>query len=174
MLRKELQPPEINQAVLPEVENLIKYFEEVLESEEWDDEGDKIVFADDTVSREVNEKKSELEDLIKAKVDILQFEDYSCACDAEEMAMDLLMPEAPYVSDISVEELTELINEFQVLEQIAVEHENYYLRLLEKSFKMDVSDYIFWPDTKGMSLDASPDEIAQKIIEDSKNGQIII
>ena len=170
MLRKELQPPKIDETILPEVESIIDYFEEVLEAEEWNAKGDEVVFTNESVAKEVEKKKLQLENLVKSPIDILQFDNYSCACSTEEVAIDLLMPKAPYVPDITVEELAELINEFQVLEQITVDHEDYYLRLLEKSFGMDdVSDYIFWPNTKGMALDAGPIEIAKKIVEDSKN-----
>lgn len=171
MLRKELQPPKIDETILQEVESIIEYFEEVLDSEEWHTEGDEVIFINESVAKEIEEKKLQLENLVKSPIDILQFDNYSCACSTEEVAIDLLMSEIPYVPNITVEELTELVNEFQVLNQITVEHENYYLKLLEKSFGMDVSDYIFWPNTKGMALDAGPIEIAKKIIEDSQNGQ---
>lgn len=173
MLRKELQPPNIDETILPEVESIIEYFEEVLDSEEWNTKGDEVIFINESVAKEVEEKKLQLENLVKSQINILQFDNYSCACSTEEVAIDLLMPEAPYVSNITLEELAELINEFEVLEQITIDHENYYLRLLKKSFGMDVSDYIFWPNTKGMALDAGPIEIAKKIIEDSKIGNTI-
>ena len=171
MLRKELQPPKIDETILPEVESIIEYFEEVLDSKEWNTKGDNVIFINESVAKEVEEKKLQLENLVKSPIDILQFNNYSCSCSTEEVAIDLLMPEAPYVPNITVEELTELVNEFQVLNQITADHENYYLRLLEKSFGMAVSDYIFWPNTKGMALDAGPIEIAKKIVEDSKNRQ---
>lgn len=44
MLRKELQPPKIDETILTKVESIIEYFEEVLDSEEWNTKGDEVVF----------------------------------------------------------------------------------------------------------------------------------
>lgn len=105
MLRKELQTPQIDETILPKVESIIEYFKEVVDSEEWSTKGDEVVFVNESVSKEVEEKKLQLENLVKSKIDILQFDNYSCACSTKEVAIDLLMPEIPYVPNITVEEL---------------------------------------------------------------------
>ncbi|MDR5586115.1 hypothetical protein [Clostridium aquiflavi] len=168
-LRKELKVPSIDEKLLSKTIELIEYISRKLELEKWSVEDDKVLFESEAVAKDIEEKKSQLKDLTKRKINILEFDNYECACSIEEVAIDFLMPEAPYVSEITEEQLAELIQEFSTFEQITVNHENYYLRLLEKSFGLnDISDYIFWPNVKGMSLDAEPIEIARKIIEDSK------
>lgn len=46
---------------------------------------------------------------------------------------------------------------------------DYWLKVLEKETGLeDISDYIFWPDEVGLELNASEEEIIERIFKDRK------
>lgn len=171
--RKELQPPNINEELLPAVEELIESIAVQLEEECFDiNEEDEIIFDDAEAAEEINIKAMKLKELTKKDIKIMEFYHYWNHSSLEDVAKELLMPEPPCIKDITLEELTEVINEFFTLEHIEAFHEPYYIKLLEKSFGLDdISDYIFYPDLKG--ADDDPLKIAEKIMEDSKKPPVI-
>lgn len=172
--RKELQPPNINEELLPVVEELIESIAEQLEEGCFDiNKEDEIIFDDAESAEEINTKAMKLKELTKKDIRVMEFYHYWNHSSLEDVAKELLMPEPPCLKDITLEELTEVIDEFFTMEHIEAFQEPYYIRLLEKSFGLnDISDYIFYPDIKG--TDDEPLKIAEKIIEDSQKSPIRI
>lgn len=171
--RKELRPPDINEELLPVVEELIESISVQLEEGCFDiNEENKIIFDDAEAAEEINIKAIKLKELFKKDIKVMEFYHYWNHSSLEDVAKELLMPEPPYLKDITLEELIEVINEFFTLEHIEAFYEPYYIKLLEKSFGLnDISDYIFNPDLKG--VDDYPLKISEKIIEDSKKPPVI-
>lgn len=168
-LRKDLEPPLINERVLPDVEELIEGIAESLEKERWyfNDNND-VIFEDEKVTDEINGKVLKLKELTKKNIEIIQFNAYWSYSSIEDIAIELLFPEPPYIRDLSVDDITELLEEFTNRDQIEIVHEKYYIDLLEKSLRLvNISDYIYFPELKGIS--SEPREIAKKMIADSKN-----
>lgn len=172
-VRKELQPPSINEELLPVVEELIESIAVKLENECIDiNEKDEISFEDDEIAKEVNEKCEKLKELTKKDVQLIEFYHYWNHISLEDIASEFLLPDPPSLNDITLEELSEIIEEFFTMEHIELFHETYYIKLIEKNFRLSgISDYIFYPDSKG--VDDNPSAIAEKIIEDSKNPPVI-
>lgn len=166
--RKELQPPDINEELLSIVEELIDSIDVQLEEDGfYINEEDEIAFYENKTAEEINAKLVQLKKFAKKDISAMEFYHYWNHSSLEDVAKELIMPEPPYLNDITKEELTEVINEFFTLENIEDFHESYYIELLEKSFGLnDISNYIFYPDLKG--IEDEPLKIAEKIIEDSK------
>ena len=172
MLRKELQKPVmIDETALPEVKSLIDSIARTLEENILDiEENDKVIFESEEIEKKVKEQEARLRKLTQKQVNYIDFIAYWSHSDLEDIAIQLLFPEPPCINNIKEDELTELIEEFVKLEQIDIIHEDYYIELLEKSFGLtDIINYIFYPDSKGISDE--PREIAKKIIEDSRQFQ---
>lgn len=175
MLRKQLQKPiMINETALPEVKSLIDSIATILEENILDiEENDKVIFESEEIEKKVKEQEARLKEITHKQVNFIDFIAYWSHSDLEDIATQLLFPEPPCIKDISEDELTELLEEFVKLEQIDIIHEEYYIELLKKSFGLsDIVDYIFYPDSKGISDE--PREIAKKIIEDSKKSIILL
>ena len=174
MIRKELEPPSINSELKPVVEELIEAISEELENNSYDvDENGDFIFEDEE-AEQINVKLSKLKELTKKDIEIMDIYHYWNHVSLEDLVAEFLMPEPPCLKDITLEELTEIIERFFYSEDIELYHQPYYIELIEKNFGLsDISDYIFYPDSKGIDIDGDSYEIAEKIIEDSKNPPII-
>lgn len=85
----------------------------------------------------------------------------------EELARTFLMP-SPEYQGLSDEKLTEIITKICEAEYSESEMD-YQLEVLEKETGLsDVSDYIFYPDEVGLSMESDTSEIVAKILSDRK------
>lgn len=86
----------------------------------------------------------------------------------EELARIFLMP-LPEYQGLSDEKLAEIITKICEAEYSESEMD-YQLEVLEKETGLsDVSDYIFYPDEVGLSMEADISEIVAKILSDRKS-----
>jgi hypothetical protein len=167
MMRDLLRPPSYNKDALPE---LIAAIEELGERIEERRRLDLLSDARQHADSRITELSEVIRRLTKKDIDIAIFEEYYEHSSAEEMAAAALIPEPPAVTDMSLEELVQVVKLFSQEDIIEGNYTDYYLKLLEKSFHLsEVSDYIFWPDQHGLNLDATEEEIAAKIYIDSKS-----
>lgn len=166
-MREILKPPVYDQESLPE---LIKLIDELDESFEEYDLLDRFDDRRHELRKIIKEKSQKINQLTQKEIDPIRFKGYSAHSSTKQMAEEALMPEPPKVPNMTLEELIEIIELFSNPEIITGNYVEYYLELLEKSFSLsNISDYIYWSDQVGLDLDASAEQIAQKIVEDAKN-----
>ncbi|WPC39588.1 hypothetical protein [Clostridium sp. JS66] len=164
MLRKELQPPKINNELVEELKKLIGEISNLSEQyyEEYYEKNEKTI---------LNDKIDELNSKVHKKYEPIDFQNYMGAMSLEEFAKEISLPNPPVVSDITVEEtakIIEMIIELKSPDGIE-EVENYicyYIELLEKSIHHNnISDLIYWYDVEEYGHEPSAREIAEKAFE---------
>ena len=75
----------------------------------------------------------------------------------------------PIKNGLNDEQLAEIITKICEC-QYSESETDYHINALEKETGLDnVSDYIFYPDTVGLSRNATTSEIIEKILADRKN-----
>lgn len=167
-MREILKLPVYDKSALPELIDLIDTLDELF------DEHNSLDKFDDRyheIKKIIHEKSKRINQLTKKEIDPYIFEGHSSVSSTKEMAAMALIPEPPKITDITIEELTEIVGLFKDNEVVAGNYVDYYLKLLKKSFSiLNISDYIFWPNQIGLNLHTSDKEIAAKIFEDLKNG----
>ena len=115
----------------------------------------------------INFLKIQLENITgKENIDVDNFRDFWGFTSAESMAERLLMPEAKKLN-LSDERITEIIKKICLCDYSEAETD-YWIEVLEKETGLCVSDYIYFPDTKGLELTATEEEIAKAVLLDRK------
>lgn len=164
MLRKELQPPKINNELVEELKKLIEEISSLSEQyyEEYYEKNEKTI---------LNDKIDELNSKVNKKYEPIDFQNYMGAMSLEEFAREISLPNPLVVSDITVEETAKIIEmiielkspeEIKEVEEVA-DYICYYIELLEKSMPhSNISDLIYWYDVEEYGHEPSAREIAEK------------
>ena len=115
----------------------------------------------------INFLKIQLENITgKENIDVDNFRDFWGFTSAESMAERLLMPEAKKLN-LSDERITEIIKKICLCDYSEAETD-YWIEVLEKETGLYVSDYIYFPYTKGLEITATEEEIAKAVLLDRK------
>jgi hypothetical protein len=163
VLRKELQPPKIDEKLVEELMQLIEEISNL--SEEYYEKNEKTILKD---------KIDQLNSRVHKKYELMDFQNYQGATSLEDFAIEMSLPNPPIVKDVTVEEvgkIIEMIIELKSPEGIeeVEEVDNYtcyYIELLEKSMPHNnISDLIFWYDVEEYGHEPSAREIAEKVFE---------
>ena len=128
---------------------------------------DEIAESNDEVR--INELESKLRE-ITGRTDINASDcfEYWGWTNLEDLAKTFLIP-LPIKNGLNDEQLAEIITKICEC-QYSESETNYQINALEKETGLDnVSDYIFYPDTVGLSRNATISEIIEKILADRKN-----
>lgn len=168
MLRKELQPPSINNELVEELMQLIDEISELVDEyyEEYYVTDEKTI---------LNDKINELNSKVERKYEPMDFHDYMAAVSLEDLAKEVSLPNPPIVSDITVEEAAKIIDMIAELKspegmeevEEAYPYINYYIELLEKSIPHNnISDLIYWYDVEEYGHEPTAREIAEKAFKD--------
>lgn len=168
MLRKELQPPSINNELVEELMQLIDEISELVDEyyEEYYVTDEKTI---------LNDRINELNSKVERKYEPMDFHDYMAAVSLEDLAKEVSLPNPPIVSNITVEEAAKIIDmiaELKSPEGIEEVEEvypyiNYYIELLEKSIPHNnISDLIYWYDVEEYGHEPTAREIAEKAFKD--------
>lgn len=97
---------------------------------------------------------------------LYSFENYWRASEADEFINEILLPEAPKITNITLEEILQIIKKIGTGEIIFV---RYYINLLTKNTQYPyVHDLIFWPNTLGYDLDIEAEKVAKIIFLNEK------
>lgn len=111
--------------------------------------------------------KSELEKITgKEDIDIFQFRDFWEFQSAESLAERLLMPEAKRLG-LSDERIYEVIKNI-CLAYYSEAETDYWLEVLKLETGLPVSDYIYFPYTKGLEVTADEKKITDAVLADRK------
>ncbi|NMM62429.1 hypothetical protein HBE96_06945 [Clostridium sp. P21] len=164
MLRKELQPPKIDEKLVEQLMLLIKEISDLSEEyyEEYYEKNEKTI---------LNDKIDMLNSKVHKKYEPIDFQNYMGAMSLEEFAKEISLPNPPVVNDITLEEVSkiiEMIIELKSPEGIEEVEEVddyiwYYIELLEKSMPHNnISDLIYWYDVEEYGHEPSAREIAEK------------
>lgn len=167
MLRKELQPPKINNQLVEELKKLIDEISDLVDEyyEEYYVTNEKTI---------LNDRINELNSKVERKYEPMDFHDYMAAVSLEDLAQEVSLPNPPIVSDITVEEaanIIEMIAELESpegMEEVEEVEEvypyiNYYIELLEKSIQHNnISDLIYWYDVEEYGHEPTARKIAEK------------
>ncbi len=164
MLRKELQPPKIDEKLVDELMPLIEEISDLSYEyhEEYYEKNEKTI---------LNDKIDQLNSKVLKEYEPMDFQNYMGAMSLEEFAKELSLPNPPVVSDITVEEaakIIQMIAELKSPEGIEEVEEvynyiSYYIELLEKSIPHNnISDLIYWYDVEEYGHEPSAREIAEK------------
>lgn len=167
MLRKELQPPKINNELVEELKKLIEEISNLSEQyyEEYYEKNEKTI---------LNDKIDELNSKVHKKYEPIDFQNYMGAMPIEEFAKEISLPNPPVVNDITVEETSKIIEMIIELKspdgiEEVEEVDNYicyYIELLEKSIHHNnISDLIYWYDVEEYGHEPSAMEISKKAFE---------
>lgn len=98
----------------------------------------------------------------KSDLRVIEFHHYWAAQSLETVAKEALF-EKPQKRVLQPEEIREMV--IHILEQEEAVMD-WQLHFLEVCTKLDVTDYIFYPDDMGLSREATLEEIAEKMILD--------
>ena len=167
MLRKELQPPKINNKLVEELMKLIDEISGLVDEyyEEYYVTNEKTI---------LNYRINELNSKVERKYEPMDFQEYWGSTSLEDLAKEVSLPNPSIVSDITVEEaanIIEMIAELESPEGIEEVEEvypyiNYYIELLEKSIQHNnISDLIYWYDVEEYGHEPTAREIAEKAFE---------
>lgn len=166
MLRNILQPPKINNELVNELMVLIEEISSLYEKYYSEDE--KTI---------LNHKIDIINAKVEKKYNTMDFQNYMGAMSLEDFAKEMSLPNPPVVSDITVEEVTkiiQMISELKTPEEIeeVEEVENYigyYIELLERSIpNNNISDLIYWYDVDECGNEPSARDIAEKAFKERK------
>lgn len=163
MIRKELQPPKINNELVEELMKLIDEISGLTEEyyEEYYDKNEKTI---------LNDKIDELNSKVQKKYEPMDFHDYMAAVSIDDLAKEVSLPNPPIVSDITIEEVSKIIEMIAELKSPEGMEEvgevypyiNYYIELLEKSIPHNnISDLIYWYDVEEYGHEPTAREIAE-------------
>ncbi|AWI05537.1 hypothetical protein [Clostridium drakei] len=167
MLRKELQPPKIDEKLVEELIQLIQEISNLSEQyyEEYYEKNEKTI---------LNDKIDILNSKVQKAYEPVDFQNYMGAMSLDEFAKEISLPNPPVVSDITLEEASQIIEMIIELKspdgiEEVEEVENYicyYIELLEKSIHHNnISDLIYWYDVEEYGHEPSAREIAEKAFE---------
>ncbi|WP_027624533.1 hypothetical protein [Clostridium lundense] len=164
MLRKELQPPKINNELVKELMQLIDEISELFDEyyEEYYIKKEKTI---------LNEKIDCLNSKVEKEYEPMDFANYLASTSLEEISKMVALPNPPIIKDITIEETTEIIEiianlewpqEIDEVEEVDIYIE-YYLELMGKSIpNKDISDLIYWYDVEEYGHEPTAREIAEK------------
>jgi hypothetical protein len=172
MLRKELQPPKIDTKLVSELMELIEEISELGEEyyEEYYEKKEKTV---------LNERMEELNSKVEKVYEPMSFIQYWEAVSLEDLAKEVALPNPPIVRDITIDEVTsiiEMIVNLEAPEEIEKVEEvepyiSYYIELIEQSLPHDnISDMIYWYEVEEYGHEPSSREIAEKAFQTRKEG----
>ncbi|MBR1592010.1 MAG: hypothetical protein IJ666_03250 [Ruminococcus sp.] len=118
-------------------------------------------------SAEINVLKLRLEEITgKNNIDVDNFRDFWAFTSVESLAERLLMPNAKKMN-LSDDRITEIIRKICLCDYSEAETD-YWIEVLEKETGICVSDYIYFPYTKGLEITATEEEIARTVLLDRK------
>lgn len=104
----------------------------------------------------------------KSDIDANSFAEYWEWTTLEDLAYSVLMP-VPACKGLSDDEIADIVTKIINCEYSEPETD-YYLKALElETGLVNISDYIFYPDSVGLSLQADISEIISKILSDRKH-----
>lgn len=167
MLRKELQPPKINEGLVEELMQLIEEISGLVEE----------AYEEDYLNDENSLLKKKIRELnlkTKKEYEPTDFAEYWGYTSLEDLAKEVALPNPPIMKDITIEEVSSIIDMIMNLkspEGIEEVEEvepyiTYYLELMEKSIpNSDISDLIYWYDVEDYGHEPTPREIAEKAFE---------
>lgn len=155
-----MQKPILDETKLPVVMEIIDRLAVIFDEEDYED--------DDVIKEEISELESKLIELTGKNIEQCQpFQNYWAYTDLETVAKRILMP-APQKENLSDEQLREIFDDIVYVRQDEAEMD-YLLEVLKVETGIEyVEDYIYCPDAVGLSLNASFDEIFEKILLDRK------
>ena len=128
---------------------------------------DEIAESNDEVR--MNELEAKLREITgRTDINASDYFEYWGRTDLEDLAKTFLML-IPIKNGLDDEQLAEII--IKICEcQYSESETDYQINVLEKETGLyNVSDYIFFPDTVGLSCNATISEIIEKILADRKN-----
>lgn len=167
MLRKELQPPKINNKLVEELMQLIDEISELVQKyyEEYYVKKEKTI---------LNERIDYLNSKVEKKYEPMDFAEYWGSASLEDIAKWTSIPNPPIINDLTIEEVTQIIEmivnlkspeEIEEVEDVDI-YIDYYLELMEKSIpNNNISDLIYWYDVEEYGHEPTAKEIAQKAFE---------
>jgi len=118
-------------------------------------------------SAEIRELTQQLEEITGRKnIDPLQFRGFWTYTGAETLAEELLMPE-PRIMGLSDEQIFEKVKKICLADYSEAEC-NYWIKVLGLETGLEISDYIYFPDTKGLDFNSDEREITNAILADRK------
>ena len=155
-----MKKPEIDETKLPEVMEMLERAVSLME--EKDCERDK------EAQKELKDLQARLRDITgNKKIKISDYRHYQSYTKLETVARRAMyLP--PQKSNLTDEQIAEIIRAIANVE-VGEAEMDYFLDVLEVETGLDdISDYIFYPDLKGLDMQASVDEIIEKVMEDKK------
>lgn len=153
-----MQKPVIDEAKLPEVEEIIMNADSLMT--EQDCEGDE------SAKRKLEELEEKLRELTgNHQLKIRDYWHYDEAVSLETAARGALMspPEKEELTDQQIKEIV-----LNILRHDEAEMDWWIRYLKVNTGLINLSDYIFWPNLVGLDRESSLEQIADKIIEDKK------
>lgn len=150
----------MDETKLPVVMEIIDRLAVIFDEEDYED--------DDVIKEEISELESKLIELTGKNIEQCQpFQNYWAYTDLETVAKRILMP-APQKENLSNEQLREIFDDIVYVRKDEAEMD-YLLEILKVETGIEyVEDYIYCPDEVGLSLNASFDEIFEKMLMDRK------
>lgn len=156
-----MKAPEIDESKLPKVMELIEKAASIMEENMGSD--------DATVKQELDDLQKKLRDITgNKKLNVNEFQRYWSYTSLETMAKKALrLP--PEKCDVTDDQIWEIV--VNILNHDEADMD-YWLKFLKVNTGLtDLTDYIFYPNFKGMDGDATLEQIADKIIADKNNLQ---
>lgn len=153
-----MKTPVIDEAKLPEVKKLIRDADSLMTEKDCEN--------DDIYKKELEALQARLREITgNAQINIRNFRRYDAAVSLETAARDALMspPEKEELTDQQIKEIVVNILEHEEAEM------GWWLNYLKiNTGLVNLTDYIFYPDLVGIDMEASLEQIADRIIEDMK------
>ena len=148
----------IDETKLPAVMEVIKKAALLMDEKDCD--------SDKEAKKELGQLQKNLREITgNKKIKINTFQDYWSYTDLETIARRALMS-SPMKSNLTNEQLKEIVLHITDFEEAEMD---WWLEYLEINTGLaNLTDYIFYPNFFGLELDASLEQIADKIIADRK------
>ncbi len=148
-----MEYPKIDCKKLPMVMDLVEKAAELMETHEIED------------NKELQDIEKQLQTLTgKSDLSVLDFNCYWASQSLETVAKKALF-EKPKKRVLQPEEIKEIVVHILEQEEAVIDWQLYFLDVCTG---LPITDYIFYPDDMGLSMEATLEEIAEKIIIDSK------
>lgn len=152
-----MKTPYIDESKLPKVMEIIDKAACLMEEKDCDN--------DTEAMQELSDLQAQLEDITgNNSIKVTDFKRYWSYINLEEIAREaLILP--PVKESLQDGQVREIV--LNILSHDSEAEMDYWIEYLTVNTGLeDLSDYIFYPDTKGLDSDASLEQIASKIISD--------
>ena len=155
-----MQKPILDETKLPAVMEIIDRLAVIFDEEDFEN--------DEVIKKEISELESKLIELTGKNIEQCQpFQNYWAYTDLETVAKRILSAK-PQKEKLSEEQLHEIYENIINVCQGEAETD-YLLEVLKVETGIeDIEDYIYWPDVVGLDMNASEEEIFQRILADRK------